>query len=72
MSDNNEKERLKNIHSSADEQRILSTASRTLGIDQDDLILTADEDGLLIKRLSTQECWQVERLHNLPEIEPAN
>ena len=72
MDEHNQKTRVKDSHNPEDEQRILRSASKILRIDQADLVLIHDAKGLLVKRLTTQECWQVQKLNNLPEVEPAN
>ncbi len=72
MDEHHRKTRIQNSHNPEDERRILHSASQILNIVLSDLVLVSDAKGLLVKRISTQECWQVQKLSNLPKIEPAN
>jgi hypothetical protein len=63
---------LQHVRSAADEDLILDAASKRLNLDRQTLILVADQEGYLVKNTATQECWKIEQLNDLPEIEPAN
>lgn len=64
--------RLQKIRSEADEQRILDSAAQTLKRNRDDLVLVQDQEGFLVKDIATSECWKIDCLGSLPEVEPAN
>jgi hypothetical protein len=66
------KTRLQRIYNPADEERILEAASKDLHVNRADLILIREKGGLLVKNTVTQQCWEVDRMNSLPEIEPAN
>lgn len=66
------KTRLQKIRSEADEQRVLDSAAQTLKRKREDLVLLQDREGFLVKDCSTNECWKIDCLGTLPEVEPAN
>jgi hypothetical protein len=72
VDEQNGRTRLQDSHNPEDERRILGSASKALGVDESELVLVNDAQGLLVKRVTTQEYWQVQKLNSLPKIEPAN
>jgi hypothetical protein len=66
------KTRLQKIRSEADEERVLDSAAHTLKRNRADLVLVQDQEGFLVKDNSTNECWKIDCLGTLPEVEPAN
>jgi len=64
--------RLQKIRSEADEQRVLDSAAATLKRNRQDLVLIQDHEGFLVKDQATNECWKIDCLGSLPEVEPAN
>jgi hypothetical protein len=72
LEDAPKKTRLQKIRSEADEKRVLDSAAETLKRKREDLVLIQDQEGFLVKDNATNECWKIDCLGTLPEVEPAN